>query len=398
MTGTVIGQAFIFLITPVLTRLYSQELFGAYFIFVSTINILKKVTTLRFELAIILTKRDSWAINALFLSLFFTIATSLFFFIISIFLKNSSMEWKNLNEIKKYLWLIPLTLFFAGIFETLNYWNNRFKFYKKISATKALNNILNGLFQITFASKFFVNSGLILGNVIGQVVSSICLMFLSGKMIVRNLKFISFRRMKYLLMKYKDIPTFNTLINFVNNISNELPVYLFAFLFSPVISGLYGMANKLTAAPMDILGLSIGNVFFQKASEKYYTNQLKFFFENVHRNLVKLGLMISVGILILVPFVGFILGKDWNNVRIYILILIPSIFANFLIQPISSIPTILNKQTKYLIFQIVFIFIKILGITIGYLLKNPVLSLINFSFSCLIFRIIILKWYKKIIQ
>jgi len=398
LSGTLIGQFFVFVITPLLTRLYSEELFGIFFIFTSTINILKKVTTLRLELAVILPKKDFWAINAFALSLFFTTLTSIIFFVIAILFKDILSSNNKISEISSYLTVIPVTLFFMGIYETFSAWNNRKKDYKKISFGKITFNFTAGGSQIGLYYTILKKSGLILGFVLGHIVAAFLIVLITIKDIWKHLKDIKIKRMKILLVRYKKIPTFNTLINFVTNVSNEIPVYLLAGFYSAGISGYYGMANRIVAAPMSMLSNSVGKVFYQKASEKHSNKQsFRQLTKKTFINLLKIGILPIAGITAISPFIYILLGEEWRGLTIYLLILIPSIITNLIMQPISSIPTIVNKQNYLLYFLIISTFIKTAAIGIGFWVFNSVFaSLILFSIVTSLFRIFLTYWFYKI--
>ena len=65
MTGTTIAQILPVALTPVLTRLFSPEEFGAFAFFASIISILLVFSSGRYEQAIVLPKEDKDAINIL---------------------------------------------------------------------------------------------------------------------------------------------------------------------------------------------------------------------------------------------------------------------------------------------------------------------------------------------
>ncbi len=401
LSGSAVSQIIVFLLMPILTRLYSEELFGVYFIFVSTLNILKKITTLRLELTVVLPKKDFWAINALALSIFTTIITSLLFLIISIFTKKVILKIYEISAIGNYIYLLPLTLFFIGIYESFSSWNNRYKEYKKISISKLSYYGTSTASQI--AAKFYILTvnGLILGAVFGQMFSTILIFLLSIKNVITHLKDVKIKRIKILLIRYKNIPTFNTLINFITNFSNEIPIYLFTSFYSTIISGLYGIANKIVATPMNMLSQSIGQVFYQKASAQYSNRQdIQPFIKKTILNVLKLGTLPIIAIAAISPFVHFILGEEWKELGQYILILLPSILANFVVQPLTIVPTIVNKQNKFLLLLIIFSAVKILSIWLGLIIfSNPLISLIFLSVSSTIFRIYLSIWiYKSVIK
>lgn len=397
LTGSVLGQFFVLVITPILTRLYSDELFGMYFIFISTINILKKITTLRLELAIILPKKDFWAINAFALSMLFTTLTSLFFLLITFLFKDLISKSTKISEISSYMTVIPITLFFIGIYETFSAWNNRHKKYKKISIGKITMNISTGTVQIGANYLFLSNSGLIIGYLIGQIIAAFLMMFITIKDILKHIKDISPKRMKILLIRYKKIPTFNTLINFATNLSNEIPVYLLTGFFSTSVAGFYGMAYKIVGTPFSMLGGSIGQVFYQKASFTNSNNvSLKPLIKKTIINLIKLSILPVVFIIIISPFIRYILGDEWKDLSFYIFILLPAMFINFLSQPITSVPTITNKQNILLYWLIITFIVKFLSIWISYKISdNPYIALISLSIVSATIKSIVIVWIYK---
>ncbi|MBN2662729.1 MAG: oligosaccharide flippase family protein [Bacteroidales bacterium] len=397
ITGSALGQFFILVITPILTRLYSDELFGVYFIFISTINILKKVTTLRLELAIILPKKNFWAINAFALSIFFTITTSVLFYLIAIIFKDLLSTYQKTAAISNYLLIIPITLFFIGTFETFSAWNNRNMKYKKISIGKITLNISTGTVQIGTNYFLLNNSGLVIGYLVGQIVAALLMILMTTKELLKHIKNISPKRMKILLIRYKKIPTFNTLINFATNLSNEIPVYLLTGFFSTSVAGFYGMAYKIVGTPFSMLGGSIGQVFYQKASVTYSNKvSLKPLIKKTTINLLKISILPIIFIAGISPFIHYIFGEEWKELTFYILILLPAMFINFLSQPITSVPTITNQQNILLYWLIITFIAKFLSIWISYkITNNPYIALISLSVVSAFLKTIVILWIYK---
>ena len=65
MTGTAIAQAIPIAISPILTRIYKPEDFGVFALFLAISSILATVVNGRYELAIMLPKKDEDAINGI---------------------------------------------------------------------------------------------------------------------------------------------------------------------------------------------------------------------------------------------------------------------------------------------------------------------------------------------
>ena len=132
ITGTTIAQVIPIAISPLLTRIYTPEDFGLAALFFAFFSILSSIATGRYELAIMSPKSDDEAKHIVFLSILvgafiFFIATILIWFFdeeIVIFLGNP--------EIKNWLYFIPFLLFSFGIYQSIYYWLNRKKKYRRI--------------------------------------------------------------------------------------------------------------------------------------------------------------------------------------------------------------------------------------------------------------------------
>ena len=397
-TGSTLAQVILFAITPILSRLYSEELFGLYFVFTSIVMILKIITTLRFELAIVLPKDDKDAVNIIFLTqsinLIISLLFALFIFIFHDFF-NSLLGDRNLGN---YLYLIPVSTFFTGFYETFNYWNNRIKKYKNISYSKIIKTTATGGWNLAWGFSIFKSFGLIPGQIFGIIISGIFLFAVSIKKISKLIKHVSINRIIYLIKKYKDIPRFNTLINFVVNISNEAPILLLTGYFGASTVGLYGMANRLIGTPADLVSRSVGQVFFQKASEIYNNEgDIHKFLKKTYKNLLKIALLIFVPALIISPFLHYILGAEWLHTGYYAMLIIPLIFLKFLNNPVSSIFTVLNQQKKLFIYYICILIFRITSIYIGYkFFDNPFIAVGLFVISGIIFNLFLIFYFLKI--
>jgi O-antigen/teichoic acid export membrane protein len=84
MTGTTIAQAIPIAISPILTRIYTPEDFGIFALFIAISSIVGSIVNGRYELAIMLPKKDEDAINILVLGLIITSFISLLLLILII--------------------------------------------------------------------------------------------------------------------------------------------------------------------------------------------------------------------------------------------------------------------------------------------------------------------------
>ena len=77
VAGTAIAQAISFLVTPMITRLYTPQDVGVFTFFISIAGGLGLIATLRYEMAIVPAKEEKDSVNVAFLSLFIAFAVCL---------------------------------------------------------------------------------------------------------------------------------------------------------------------------------------------------------------------------------------------------------------------------------------------------------------------------------
>ena len=119
--GTVFSQIIIIFFSPVLTRLYGPSAFGILAIFLSITSILGVIGCLRYECAIVLSETDNEAINLLGLCILFVLCTTAISVLLFFFGSDFIAHILNAPEIGNFLWLVPVSLFFSGMFSAFNY-------------------------------------------------------------------------------------------------------------------------------------------------------------------------------------------------------------------------------------------------------------------------------------
>ncbi len=398
MSGSSVSQIIIYAATLILTRLFSEDLFGVYILFSSSVIILKPITSLQYELSILLPKRDKDAFNLFVFSILnITIASIILALLIFVFEKQI-ISFLKLEKLGFFIHLIPLCSFLYSCIVSLEYWNNRMNLFKNISKGIVIKSFTMSAFQILIGISAYNFLGLVPGIIIGFLCQLLTLLVSSLKTIKSSFKYVSYKRMLFLAKKHKDIPKLNTLLSFSNQLSNELPVYLITSYFGLGYAGIYGLAIKITKAPVGIIQQAIGPVFFNKISKQYNSNEsLNSTVKKTYQKLLLIGFAFFTLLFIASFFFDIIFGENWVDVGLYTRILIPWLFVGFLNVPISSIIVVLNKQKTILYYDILLFVFRFLAFYIGYNVYNSVLiSLFLFSAIGVLFNTFILIYFLKI--
>jgi len=398
LTGSALSQVIVYVAMLWLTRLFSKELFGVYMLFSSCIFILKPLTSLQLELTVLLPKKEKEAANIFILSLLTLGLLNLFLFACILLFKEPILTFFEVKKLSYFIYFLPLSVFFYGCITTLSYWNNRLKSFKSIAQaniTKAsflsFSQILTGTSSLNFL-------GLIPGMILGQITQIIVLFNTGYKTILKHKEQITIQNMLSLLKKYKDVPLFNTLINFSNTLSNEIPILMITKYFGLDFSGVYGLAIKVGRAPSGIFQESISQVFFNKASETYNNKEnLNIIVKKTAWYLFKIALGIFSVLFIISFFLDIVFGEKWTDIGMYLRILIPWLFVMFITSPLTSLITVLNKQKIILVYDILLLISRFLAFYVGYVIfKSFIVSLSLFSAIGVLFNICILCYFLKI--
>lgn len=382
--GTTFAQILTVLAAPVLTRLYGPDDFGVWAIYLSITSIISVIACMRYEYSIMLPESSEEAVNLLGLSfLAVLLVTGLTFPVIWCF-KEPIVNILNSQQIGNYLWLVPPFIFVNGLFLALNSWNSRTKLFKRLSLSRVFSSVSSTVTQvgIGFIEKTGA-SGLIVGSLAGQSIAT----FVLGGQIWRDdrkliVKSLSWEKIYEGFKKYRKFSLVDTWGALMNSISWQLPAFLLSAFFTPAVVGFYSLGFRLLQMPMSLIGGSISQVFFQRASRAFTEGTLASLVENVFRMLVVIG-MFPILILTIVGSDVFtvIFGKAWAEAGIYAQILSLWAFVWFISSPLTAIYVVVKKYHFGFHYNLFNLITRLLSLTIGGLLGNARTALILFSLS-----------------
>jgi len=385
MTGTTIAQAIPIAISPILTRLYTPEDFGIFALYISIALLFATMATGRYELAIMLPKKESDAVNILFLSLMITLFITLLTLCIVFFFNQEITDILGNQEISSWLYFIPFTVFFMGLYQSLNYWSNRKKEYKRLAISRVVQSGVTGGANLGMGGLQFGASGLIVGNIIGQLLSTLYLFNYVWREESRIIQLFNKIKIIALLKKYKKLPLLNLPNVFIDNFRLSGINILIAKFFTTTTLGQFALAWKMVQTPMSVIGKSLSQVFFQKIAsvkrDELYAIIKTFILK---ASLVALPIFLVI-YFFSVDIFSFVFGANWSLAGESASVMSPWLFLNFLTSPLSQIFIILNKQEIMLLFSL-FYMATPLGIL--YLFQDvafiDVLSMVTLSMSIML--------------
>lgn len=383
--GTTFAQILTILVAPVLTRLYGPEDFGVWALYLSITSIIGVIACLRYEFSIMLPESDEEAVNLLGLSILAVLAVTFLTVPVVWYFKAQIVDLLNSPQIGEYLWLIPLSVFVNGIFLALNQWNSRTKLFKRLSISRISSSVSTATTQIVlgFAGNPPTPAGLIGGSIAGP---SAATLVLGGQIwrddrnqITKNLRW---RKIYEGAVRYRNLPLIDSWSALMNSVSWQLPAFLLSAFFTPAIVGFYSLGFRLLQLPMSLIGSSISQVFYQRASRAVSDGTLSVLVENVFRILVIIG-MFPILILTIVGGDVFtvVFGRAWTEAGVYAQILSIWAFIWFISSPLSTIYLVVEEHHFGFSYNFFNLTTRFLSLAIGGILGSARIALILFSAS-----------------
>lgn len=392
VSGTAISQAILFLVTPFLTRLYTPEEFGIFALYISIVTIISTVSTLKYEIAIMLPREEKDAQALLFLSSIICFISSFLLFSIVLFFRQFILEHIT-DKIEAFIWIIPLGTLILGHFQILYSFSARKKNFRNVSVSRITQSFVSVTTQISSRSFFFIPQGLILGNLLGRLVSVIVMAFKQIKNKTIQLRNLTPERLRTNAELYKNFPKYQSFTSFLNALTQNLPVLLLLFLYSPEIAGFYAITLRIMAVPTALIGESTRQVYYQKASALYAKRENIWpLFKRTTVGLFILGIIPFILVGIFAPWLfSIIFGAKWIVSGKFAQLIFFWSFLLFLNPPTVANIVILGLQKLYLKYEIILTILRFFGIYLPYLFfKNHYFSILCYGLVGFIMNIILI--------
>lgn len=393
--GTALAQVVPMIVYPFLGRIYTPEDFALLASFTSIVSILSSFSSGKYENAIFLARTNSTALSLLILSIILTIFSSIVSFII--FQTNEAFFSKilGLSSLPKWTLLIIVTTIFINIFSSYNEWCVKKGYFKDLALNKFLNSFFMSSNKLFFGYTPLIPNGLIWGDIIGRFsTAAICSIRVCTNELM-NIKTLTLKKIKLTAWNFKEFPLFNMPAQLLNTIASSFPIFTLNAFYSKNEVGYYAMAMSILQIPINVISLSVRDVFRRKANDIYIHNgDFKHFFTKVLIILTIISLLVSIILTPFLPFLfSFIIGNTWEVSGVYAQILVPMIVLDFIAISLSGSLLVTKRLKTIFCWQIVFVIFSILplylGGSLGYSITNTLVLFSIFRSTTYIILIIL---------
>lgn len=373
VSGTALSQAVIVALTPLLTRLYTPEDFGVLSVYSSLMLTVAVITSLHYETAIPLPKKEKDAINLLALALFILLLNVMFATMVLALFKVPLMTLFNTEGLHKMIGFLPLSILGFGLFQVYQLWYLRDENYPQITKGKVRMNVSQVFSQTGLGLMASTSFGLIVGEVMGRLVGGGGMALASWKEVKKKKSFLSLKRMWELAVRYRRFPLVSSWSSLLSGLTSHLPMLFIAYALGVKAAGWYLLASRILALPDALLGYSVKQVYMAKSARMIHADFLEFslLFWRMVKQMSVLSVSIYLPMTLLAPFVfPFVFGENWGDAGMFVQCMSILFLCQFVAGPVSATFILLEEQ--YI--QVMCEGIRLVLLLLGMLVSNQFLQ------------------------
>ncbi len=371
MVGSITGQAIALLLSVVVTRLYTPEMFASLEHFAMILGILSVFVGGRYEPAIMLPKKDEDARHILAFVLKLSFQAMVVLVILALFFGQHLSELLGNPSLGQHLWLVGPSAFFFVLTTALGFWFSRKKHFGPTAQSKAIFSLTSEPSKIGLAKMGLESSGLIYSVAFGHFITFTYLFFQFRKLTPAGFGGIDQAKRKELALEYQEYPKYSIPSSLLSRLAQWLHIALFGYLFGTnglIAIGILGLCRRIVMTPLNTFGTSFSQVFYQRLTE-IDNESLKVYYLNMLKRFSIIGIVMIAAVWVLPEnTMSIVFGEEWSEVLIYLRVLVFWFAANFTVGSLAFILHRTRSQKTILrldALHFVLVLIALLGVYFG---------------------------------
>lgn len=366
MAGTVAGQLAVLAGAPILTRLFTPEQFGIFGVYASIFAFFNIATSLRYELATPLPKRDSFSLNILVLCFLLTMLTAALAFGVAKSFGAEAFAFLGVGFHEPIIWILPVGLLFGGTYKAMTFWAFRTNAFRHVAVARVFQGAGLTAMQVLLGIIGVGSVGLVWGHAFGFICASLALALVLLKTSRNQWRAVSWRRVAAAAKRYRRFPIFSSWSDLINVVGSQFPTVFIAAVFSPAVAGFYLLANRVANAPVAVVAEATSKSLLAAAAKKRGTPDLPVMSRKVFCLLLRTGVGPMAMIALIAPNASaLVFGEAWIEAGTYLRLLIMWTLSVFVFVPLMSLYTVLELQKQELGFQVLIFGARVLGLVYG---------------------------------
>lgn len=343
--GTIFAQALMVAALPVLTRFYSPENFSLLAVYVAIIGIVNVVSCLRYNIAIPLPEQDADGMALLAVALLASCGVSLLCALPVILAPEATARLIGQPGLQPYLWMIPVGVFIASVYNALQYWASRKKRFALVTQTRMTRAVGGVGAQLGLGAVNPSPFGLIFGHMIYGGLGIVGLLWNLLRNDQNLLGSLDRRCLQDQARSYRHFPLYSVPAALFNTAGVQLPVIIIAAMVAGHEAGFLFLAMRVMGLPMGLIGSSVAQVFLAEAPARLRDGTLPAFTRCTMWTLFRTGAPVMIGIGVISPLVfPLVFGPEWARAGGLVAWMTPWFVLQFVASPVSMVVHVLGRQ------------------------------------------------------
>jgi O-antigen/teichoic acid export membrane protein len=381
MSGTTIAQMISFVMAPILYRVYEREDYGVLGMFMAITGIVGVFSTFQYNQVIILVKTEEEAVQAENLNRLINLLVSGATIPLILVFGDSLAEYFNSPNLKAWLFLLPIQLFFSGQGEIFRVKANRLKKYSTLSMNTILSASITPLTSLVLGFTMDGPIGLFIGLIAGQVISTIYLQFKIGSVKLVKPSRKGAKEMTQLAKRHYKFPLYSLPSELINRAGRQLPIFFIGYLSGEAAVGVFNLCNRMLSLPITLITGAVSEVFKKRAIDEFHRigNCLTIFMKTA-KILFMIGIVPTIVLLFFGPeLFSLVFGEKWIEAGVYAQIFAPMYLLQLIVSPLTYVYFIKEKLGEDLILHIGFVIALIVLFSLSSLYLSLFETLVIFS-------------------
>lgn len=368
LSGAALAQLITVLFSPVISRLFTPADFGVLGSFMVLVGFAGPIATMSFSSAIVLPRQEEEATALAWLCLLISAGTSIVALIaIIVFRLTTGNHFAGM--LGNLLFLLPLAIFFEGLFQVAQQWMLRDKLYRLSAQINVAQAAISTGIKVAAGVFFPTSSALVVTSLLATPINAVSLAltlnYLSAP--ARWPKRVQSGPVRAAARRYADFPFYRMPQLLFNVGAQGIPLLVLASYYGVTIAGYFTLTNTVLNAPTWLLSKTVSDVFFPRLVDATHRREritpliMKATGALAAVSAVPLGALMLAGPSIFALF----FGSKWYEAGQYAQWLSLLTLTTLAMRPLLSALPILKLQGTYLVFEITSGFIKLLSVWLG---------------------------------
>jgi O-antigen/teichoic acid export membrane protein len=350
ISGTVASQALIFVLSPLLSRIFGPADFGDLANFNAWVSILGLASNLRYEQAILVERHRTGMNRVVALAFALSAASFALYLLIAVGIRLGDPDRGYVSEIKHIVMYMPFAILPNVVISALSLVHTRRGKFTRLASLAFLQAGVTTAAQITLGF-LRVKDALIVGAMFGAAVAAVAfaVVHFRGAPFQRLASEFDWSRLQEVARTHFHFPRYSLPADAFNVVVQQfVPVFITA-MFNPMVAGLYAFSTRVIRVPVFVISTAASTVLRKAVADR--VNQAGTLFPTFRSATLALAAIGIVPFAVLgvyaAPIFQVVFGEEWRDAGTIVRILSPGIFLEFVALPLTAF-FVITRKLRYM--------------------------------------------------